>query len=158
MRLDHSIRFQINERNLAMFTVWQFAKSSLLVVLTVTLTTAAYARGGGHSSSNGSNGSNGSKGASQPVYSSTAIVSKQGGKTLPNGSVALLGRNPQPYNNPPIVRDHRGEPGEVGNTVGGVCNSICVGQGGLNGAQPSQNQDHSTGGGNAHVTDHRTGH
>jgi hypothetical protein len=124
---------------------------------TATLTTAAYARGGGHSDSNRSNGSNGFKGASQPVESSTAIVSRHGGKTLPNGSVALTGRHP--YNDPPIVRDHRGSVDSIGNTLGGPCNNGCVGQGGFKGdTQPAQNQDHSTGRGTAKVTDHRTGH
>ncbi len=142
-----------------MFTVSRFAKSSLFVLLTATLATAAYARGGGHSGLNGSNGSNGFKGASQPVHSSTAIVSRHGGKTLPNGSVALSGRHPYPHNDPPIVRDHRGSEDEIGNTVGGPCYGGCVGQGGLRGgAQPAQNQDHSTGSGTPKVTDHRTGH
>lgn len=68
-----------------MFTVSRFAKTSMLVLLTATLTTAAYARGGGHS---GSNGSMGPAVHSSAVHSSTAIVSKHGGKTLPNGSVA----------------------------------------------------------------------
>jgi hypothetical protein len=36
-----------------MSTISRFAKTSLLVLLAATLTTAAYARGGGHSGSNG---------------------------------------------------------------------------------------------------------
>jgi hypothetical protein len=81
MRLDHSMRFQINERNLAMFTVSRLAKSSLLVLLTATLTTAAYARGG-HS------GSNGSTGPSAPVQTNARIVAGHGNKTLSKGAVA----------------------------------------------------------------------
>lgn len=141
MRLGHSMRFQITERNIAMFIVSRLAKSSLLVLLATTLATAAYTGCGGHSRSNGSNGSNWSKGASQPVLSSKAIVSRHGGKTLPNGSVALSGRHPHPHNNPPIVRGHRDQTGQISNTAGGPCNSGsgCVGEGGLNlGAQPSQ--------------------
>ena len=142
-----------------MFTVLRLAKSTLLILLAATLTTAANARGGGHSNSNGSNGSNGSQGASRPVHSSTAVVSKQGGKTLANRSMALSGRHSHPQNDSPIVRDHRGSDDEIGNTVGQPCNGGCVGQGGLRGgAQPAQNQDHSTGAGTAKVTDHRTGH
>jgi hypothetical protein len=158
MRLDHSMRVQISERNLAMFTVSRLAKSSLLVLLTATLTTAAYA-GGGHSGSNGSNGSHGFKGASQPVHASTVIVPKHNGKTSAKGSVALSKRQSYPHNDPPIVRDHRGSEDEIGNTVGGHCYPSCEGEGGLKGgAQPAQNQDHSTGAGTPQVTDHRTGH
>jgi hypothetical protein len=82
MRLDHSMRFQINERNLAMFTVSRLAKSSLLILLTTTLVTAAYARGSGHS------GSNGSTGSSKPVHSDARIVAGHGNKTLSKGAVA----------------------------------------------------------------------
>lgn len=138
-----------------MFTNSQFAKSSLLVLVTVALTTSAYARGGGHG---GSNGSNGSQGANHPVHSSTAIVSKHEGKTLAHHSI-VSGRHAHSQSDPPIVRDHRGSDDEIGNTVGGPCEGGCVGQGGLKGgSQPAQNQDHSTGSGTPKVTDHRSGH
>jgi hypothetical protein len=151
-----------------MFTVSRLAKSTSLVLLAATLTTAAYAGGGGHGGGGGHSGSNGSTGPavhSAPVHSNmaivfrhdgktlshvshskTAIVSKHGGKTLSNGPAA-----------PPnaTVRDHRGSEDEIGNTVGGPCYGGCVGQGGLSGAQPSQNQDHSTGSGTPQVHDHR---
>lgn len=70
-----------------MFTVSRIAKSSLLVLLTVALTTSAYARGGGHS------GSNGSTGSSLPVHGSAVqtnarIVAGHGNQTLSKGSVA----------------------------------------------------------------------
>jgi hypothetical protein len=86
MRLDHSMRFQISERNLAMFTVSRLAKSSLLVLLTATLTTAAYA-GGGHSGSKASSGATGPVHGS-PVQSNARIVSGQGNQTVSKGPVA----------------------------------------------------------------------
>jgi hypothetical protein len=46
----------MDKRNLTMFAVSRLAKSSLFILLAVTLTTAAHA-GGGHSGSNASNGS-----------------------------------------------------------------------------------------------------
>lgn len=69
-----------------MFTVSRFAKSSALVLLAATLTTAAYA-GGGHG------GSTGSSGASGPVHSSAVqsnarVVSGQGNQTVSKGPVA----------------------------------------------------------------------
>ena len=154
-----------------MVTISRLARTSVLALLAATLTTAAYAGGGGHSGSNGS-GSSSVHGSSfthsttvrstrirsSTVRSKKTVVSKHDGKMLPNGSVALAGRHPSPHNDPPIVRDHRGSDDEIGNTVGGPCYGGCVGQGGLNGgAQPAQNQDHSTGSGTPKVTDHRTG-
>lgn len=73
-----------------MFTVSRLAKSSLLVLLTATLTTAAYARDGGHS------GSNGSTGSSVPVHSSAVqtnarIVAGHGNKTLSKGPAYWCG-------------------------------------------------------------------
>jgi hypothetical protein len=90
MRLDRSMRVHINERNLAMFTASRLAKSSLLILLTATLTTAAYARGSGHS------GSNGSTGPSAPVHGSAVqtnarIVAGNGNKTLPKGAAYWCG-------------------------------------------------------------------
>ncbi|MGN6570667.1 MAG: hypothetical protein ACTHLO_04555 [Pseudolabrys sp.] len=76
-RLDRSMRFQINERKLAMFTTSRLVKSSLLILLTATLTTTAYARGGGHGGSNGS-----MSGASAHA------VAGSGNQTASNGSTA----------------------------------------------------------------------
>ncbi|MGN6570163.1 MAG: hypothetical protein ACTHLO_01980 [Pseudolabrys sp.] len=150
------MRLQISERDIAMFTVSPVTRSGLLVLLTVALTTSAYARGGGHG---GSNGSNGSQVANRSVHSSTAVVSSQAGKTLAHRSIVLARRHSHPQDDAPVVRDHRGSEDEIGNTVGGPCYGGCVGQGGLGGdTQPAQNQDHSTGSGSSHVTDHRTDH
>ncbi len=146
-----------------MFTVSRLAKSTSLVLLAATLTTAAYAGGGGHGGSAGSRAASGPV-HSAPVHSSkavafkrggkslshvhskTTIVSKHGGKTLSNGPAA-----------PPnaTVRDHRGPDDEISNIYGTPCNPGCVGQGGLSSAQPSENQDHSTGSGTPQVHDHR---
>lgn len=147
-----------------MFTVSHLGKSSLLVLLTATLTTAAYAHssGGGHS---GSNGSIGPVVHSAPVHSSTAIVSKHDSKTLTNvhSSTAIVSKHGgKTLSNGPAappnatVRDHRGPDDEISNIYNTPCSGGCVGEGGLNGgAQPSQNQDHSTGPGTPQVHDHR---
>jgi hypothetical protein len=74
------MRLQI-KRSFAMFTVSRFAKSSALVLLAATLTTAAHA--GGHG------GSTGSSGASGPAHSSNArVVSGLGNQTVSKGSTA----------------------------------------------------------------------
>ena len=67
-----------------MFTFSRLAKSSLLVLLTATLTTAAYA-GGGHS------GSNGSTGSRAPVHSDARVVVGHGNQTLSKPAVAPHG-------------------------------------------------------------------
>lgn len=146
-----------------MFTVSRLAKSTSLVLLAATLTTAAYAGGGGGGHS-GSNGSTGPAVHSAPVHSSAAIVSRHGDKTLSHvhSKTATVSRHDgKTLSNGPAappnatVRDHRGSEDEIGNTVGGPCYGGCVGEGGLSGAQPSQNQDHSTGSGTPQVHDHR---
>jgi hypothetical protein len=80
--------FQTNERNLVMFTVSRFAKTSLLVLLTATLTTAAYARGGGPAGSNGSTGSH------VTVHSDARVVTGLGNQTVSKGAVAPHGYCP----------------------------------------------------------------
>ena len=114
----------------------RFAKTSMLVLFIATLATTAYARGGGgHSGSNGSPHS--------PTHSSSSVQST----TVHS-----------PYDDNATVRDHRGSEDEIGNTVGGPCYPACEGEGGLHNAQPSMNQDHTTGSGTSRVIDHRTGH
>jgi hypothetical protein len=147
---------QISKRNLAMLAISRFATSSLLVLLAATLTTAAYARGGGHSGTHGS--SNPSLHSSSSVHSISvrsttahsrkAIVSGHSGKKLPKGSVALGGGSHQPSK--PVVREHC--------SLGQICNSCpnCTPEGGLGwGEVPAPDQSHQTGGG-GHVNDHRT--
>lgn len=68
-----------------MFTVSRLAKTSLLVLLTATLTTASYARGGGHSGSNGSSVSH------MQVHSDARVVAGHGGKTLSKGPAYWCG-------------------------------------------------------------------
>jgi hypothetical protein len=135
MRLDHSMRFQINERSLAMFTVSRLGKSSLLVLLTATLTTAAYA-GGGHSGSKASSGATGPVHANS-VQSNARLVSGNGSPPMSKGPVA----HPWPVRpTTPIVRDHRGLTwyGQIPNSY--PCPNDCVGEGGLNGGQPAPQQ------------------
>src|SRR3569832_132218 len=131
MRLDHSPRHQISERSLAVFINSQFAKSSLLVLITVALTTSAYAPGGGHG---GSNGSKGSQGANHPVHSSTAIVSKHEGKTLAHHSIVSK-QHAHPQSAPPIVRDHRGSDDGGGGAGGGPGGGGGGGRGGREGGR-----------------------
>jgi hypothetical protein len=132
---------QRSERNLPMFNISRVATSSLLVLFTATLTPAAYARGDGHSSSNGS------ANFSAPVHSDAQVF---GNKTLSSGATA----HPA-FVGDPIVRDHRGSEDEIGNTYGAPCNGGCVGEGGLHGdAQPSPQQPNPRDG---VVHDHRTG-
>lgn len=106
-----------------MLTISRLAASSVLALLTVTLTSAAYARGGGHSGFNGSAGS--SIHSSGPVHmgairagtvhSSYVIVSKHGGKTTPAGSAAYGGGS---QITGVVVRDHRGpHPANQGGVV-----------------------------------------
>ena len=136
-----------------MFNISRFATSSLLVLLSATLTTAAYARGGGHS------GSNGPAGFSAPVHSDAHVFTGLGNKTLSNGATA----HPA-FVGDPIVRDHRGPEDKIGNTYGAPCYGGCEGEGGLHGdTRPGPQQhnprdgivhDHRTGGG-GQVRDHR---
>jgi len=71
-----------------MTTVSRFAKSSLLVLLTATLTTAAYARGGGHGGSNGSSASH------MQVHSDARAAAGSGNQITPNGASAHHGYCP----------------------------------------------------------------
>jgi hypothetical protein len=71
-----------------MFTVSRFAKTSLLVLLTATLTTATYARGGGPAGSNGSSGSH------MTVHSDARVVGGSGNQTVSNGAVPHHGYCP----------------------------------------------------------------
>jgi hypothetical protein len=155
-----------------MFTVSRLVKSSLLVLLAATLTTAAYARegGGGGGGGGGHNGSNGPSGPSvqvhgSPVQSDARIVSGNGSPPLSKEPVAHPG-----FIHRTIVRDHRNTywPDQpVSNSYNNNCSSGCVGEGGLasgalTGGQPSykprdgQVNDHRTGSGPV-VNDHRTG-
>ncbi len=137
-----------------MFTTSRFARSSFLVLLTTTLTTAAYA---GHS------GSNGSSHFSAPVHSDARIlITGSGNKILSKGAAAHDGfvhRN--------IVRDHRWDPSTrpPGSYIG--CHDGCEGEGGLDPySRPAPQQpggykprdgtviDHRDGGA-GQVTDHR---
>lgn len=77
-----------------MLTVSRIARSSLLVLLTATLTTAAYARGGGHSGSNGSH---------MQVHSDARIVAGHGSKTLSKGPAYWCGPHHHNCINPPVV-------------------------------------------------------
>jgi hypothetical protein len=157
-----------------MFTVSRLAKSSLLVLLAATLTTAAYAReGGGGGGGGGHNGSNGPSGPSMqihvsPVLSNARIDPGNGGPIWSKDPVAH-GYTGQPGKTTPVVRDHRGTnfPGDpVPNTCPATCCSNCVGEGGLgygtapgpgNGYKPRDGQvnDHRTGSGPV-VHDHRS--
>ena len=143
-----------------MITVSRFARSSLLVLLTATLTTAAYARGGGHAGSNApAHSSLGSSAVhatsihattvhSGKIHAREIIVSRHGGRTLPTGAVALSGGSHQ--SPAPIVRDHC--------NFESICNTAgnWQGEGGLQeGDVPAPNQDHQTGSG-GQVNDHRT--
>jgi hypothetical protein len=86
-----------------MFTVSRLAKTSSLVLLTATLTTAAYAHGGGHGSSNGSMGSR------VPTHASSAqpsarIATGHGSKTLSKGPAYWCGPHHHNCVNPlPVV-------------------------------------------------------
>jgi len=143
-----------------MSTISRLTRSSLLVLLTATLTTAAYARGGGHAGSNApAHSSLGSSAVhatsihattvhSGKIRTRKTIVSRHGGKTVPTGPVALGGGSHQPQT--PIVRDHC--------SFGAICNTAgnWQGEGGLSdGDVPAPNQDHQTGSG-GQVNDHRT--
>lgn len=143
-----------------MSTISRLTRSSLLVLLTATLTTAAYARGGGHSGSNApiqpSPGSSAVHAAT--IHAGTirigrthfkkTIVSRHGGKAAPTGPVTLGGGSHQSPT--PIVRDHCNFE-EICNTAGNW-----QGEGGLReGDVPAPNQDHQTGPG-GQVNDHRT--
>lgn len=148
-----------------MSTISRLTRSSLLVLLTATLTTAVYARGGGHAGSNApAHSSLGSstvhatsihattvhsgKIRSSTIRTRKTIVSRHGGKTVPTGPVALGGGSHQPQT--PIVRDHC--------SFGAICNTAgnWQGEGGLSdGDVPAPNQDHQTGSG-GQVNDHRT--
>jgi hypothetical protein len=145
-----------------MFTVSRLAKSSLLVLLAATLTTAAYAREGG-GGGGGHNGSNGPSGPSiqvhgSPVQSDARIVSGNGGPIWSKDPVAH-GYNGQPGKPTPVVRDHRDTnyPGEpVPNSSPAECSSGCVGQGGLaSGSVPGPQNSYKPRDGQ--VNDHRTG-
>ena len=73
-----------------MFTVSRLAKTSLLVLLTATVTTAAYAHGGSHG------GSNGSMSTREPTHTnapqpSARIVAGHGGKTVSKGPAYWCG-------------------------------------------------------------------
>jgi hypothetical protein len=148
------------ERTLAMSTISRLTRSSLLVLLTATLTTAAYARGGGHAGSNAPMHSSLDRSAvhAATIHATTVhfgkvrtrqtIVFRPGGKTLPTGPVALGGGSHQSPD--PIVRDHC--------SLGEICNTYAnwQGEGGLSdGNVPAPNQDHQTGAG-GQVNDHRT--
>jgi hypothetical protein len=131
-----------------MFTVSRLAKSSLLVLLTATLTTAAYARGGGHGGSNGSSNASGPVHAN-PIQSDARLVSGLGGPALSKGPVA----HPWPVRpTTPVVRDHRGS-GE-----GQIPNSCpnCVGEGGGSFDSKTGGQPPSYAPGVGVVHDHRT--
>ena len=65
-----------------MFTASRFIKSSLIILLTATCATAAYARGGGHGGSMGSSAHTGQ------VHSDARTVAGNGNQTVPKGSVA----------------------------------------------------------------------
>ena len=73
-----------------MFSVSRFAKTAALVVLTATLTTAAYARSSGHSGSNSSMGTHvpTHTGSVQP---SARIVAGHGSKKLSKGPAYWCG-------------------------------------------------------------------
>jgi len=86
-----------------MITVSRFARSSLLVLLTATLTTAAYARGGGHSGSNGSMDTRVPTHGSS-VQSNARIVAGHGSKTLSKGPAYWCGPHHHNCINPPVVR------------------------------------------------------
>ena len=153
------------ERTLAMVTISRLTRSSLLVLLTATLTTAAYARGGGHAGSNapthpslGGSAVHATRIHSGTIQSTTirsvkiharkTMVSRHGGKTLPTGSVALGGGSQQSLD--PNVRDHC--------SLGAICNTYAnwQGEGGLSDTEvPAANQSHQTGPG-GQVNDHRS--
>lgn len=80
-----------------MLTVSRFAKSSLIVLVTATLTTAAYARGGGHAGANGSSGSH------IQVHSDARIVAGHGSKTPSKGPAYWCGPHHHNCINPPVV-------------------------------------------------------
>jgi len=138
-----------------MSTISRLTRSSLLVLLTATLTTTAYARGGGHGGSNPPMHAslNSSAVHSTTIRSGTVrvrntIVSRHGGKTLQTGPVAVGGGSQQSLD--PNVRDHC--------SLGAICNTYAnwQGEGGLgDGDVPAPNQDHQTGSG-GQVNDHRT--
>ncbi len=131
----------------AMFTVSRFAKSSLLVLLAAALTTAAYARGGGHS------GSNGSTSSGVRVQFDARLVAGNGNQTLPKGSVAHPG-----FVHRTIVRDHRGDSWTGIPNSYPICSNGCAGEGGLsNGTRPAPQQPNSYGPRDGQVNDHRTG-
>ena len=131
-----------------MFTVSRLAtsslaKSTLLVLLTATLTNAAYA-GGGHGGSNGSTGP-GAPAHGSAVQSDARIVSGNGSPPLSKGTVA----HPQPTRHV-TVRDHRGD------SWTGIPNNVNIGpngggEGGLHGTQPAPPQPNRVG----DVRDHR---
>lgn len=73
-----------------MLTISRLAKSSILVLLATTLTTAAYARGGGHGGSNGSMDTRVPTHASS-VQPSARIVAGHGSKTLSKGPAYWCG-------------------------------------------------------------------
>ena len=82
-----------------MITVSHFAKSGLIILLTATLTTAAYARGGGH---------NGTMDTRVPSHGSSAqpsarIVAGHGSKTLSKGPAYWCGPHHHNCVNPPVV-------------------------------------------------------
>lgn len=124
-----------------MLSILRFTKTSMLVLLAATLTTAAYAGGGGHA------GSNGSMGAVVPVHTSAVqsnahIGPASGSPVAPKGNAhGCPGGGFGCYQ----VRDHRNQAG-----------AWQQGEGGLSaGTIPSQNQTHQTGPG-GQVNDHRT--
>ena len=71
-----------------MFTASRLAKTSLLVLLTATLTTAAYARGGGHGGSNGSTVSH------MQVHSDARAAAGSGNQPTPRGAAGHHGYCP----------------------------------------------------------------
>lgn len=72
-----------------MFTISRLAKSTVLVLLTATLTTAAYARGGG-----GHAGSNASTGSHVTVHSDARVTAGSGNQTVTKGASAHHGYCP----------------------------------------------------------------
>lgn len=138
-----------------MVTMSRLSQAGLLVLLTATLTTAAYARGGGQAASTapmhaslGSSAVHATAIHAGTIRVGKTIVSRHGGKTLPTGAVALGGGSHQSAD--PIVRDHC--------SFDSICNTNgnWQGQGGLSEFDtPAPNQDHQTAPG-GQVNDHRT--